>query len=74
MRSRDGQAHRLQFVGRQWVPLAALSATAFGAGAARWAAAGMAVAGEPEEFVVRITEPLPLLQRAEARVRALVRS
>jgi cellulose synthase (UDP-forming) len=37
VRSRDGLVHRLQFVGRQWGPLAALSATAFGAGAARWA-------------------------------------
>jgi cellulose synthase (UDP-forming) len=30
-------ASRVQFVGRQWQSLAALSATAFGAGAARWA-------------------------------------
>jgi cellulose synthase (UDP-forming) len=36
VRSRDGVIHRLQFIGRQWVPLAALSASAFGAGSARW--------------------------------------
>ncbi|WP_158657543.1 glycosyltransferase [Blastococcus saxobsidens] len=41
VRSREGDVHRLQFTGRQWVELAALSATAFGAGAARWAAAGV---------------------------------
>lgn len=39
VRSRQGDVHRLQFVGRQWSELAALSATAFGAGSARWAAA-----------------------------------
>ena len=39
VRSRDGQVHRMQFVGRQWTELAALSSTAFGAGAARWGAA-----------------------------------
>ncbi|CCG04501.1 glycosyltransferase [Blastococcus saxobsidens] len=39
VRSRQGDVHRLQFTGRQWAELAALSATAFGAGAARWAAA-----------------------------------
>ncbi|MDK3257885.1 glycosyltransferase [Blastococcus capsensis] len=38
VRSRRGDIHRLQFTGRQWAELAALSATAFGAGAARWAA------------------------------------
>jgi cellulose synthase (UDP-forming) len=38
VRSRQDDVHRLQFVGRQWAELAALSATAFGAGAARWAA------------------------------------
>jgi cellulose synthase (UDP-forming) len=37
VRSRQDDVHRLQFVGRQWAALAALSATAFGAGAARWA-------------------------------------
>ena len=36
VRSRHGLVHRVQFVGRQWIPLAALSATAFGAGSARW--------------------------------------
>jgi cellulose synthase (UDP-forming) len=36
VRSREGLVHRLQFVGRQWLPLAALSGTAFGAGSARW--------------------------------------
>ncbi len=36
VRSRSGLIHRLQFIGRQWVPLAQLSATAFGAGSARW--------------------------------------
>ncbi|MGY1723572.1 glycosyltransferase [Blastococcus sp. SYSU DS0533] len=40
VRSRADDVHRLQFVGRQWCELAALSATAFGAGAARWAATG----------------------------------
>lgn len=34
--SRDGSVARVQFVGRQWHALAALSMTAFGAGAARW--------------------------------------
>ncbi|MGY1826872.1 glycosyltransferase [Blastococcus sp. SYSU DS0541] len=38
VRSRAEDVHRLQFVGRQWRELAALSATAFGAGAARSAA------------------------------------
>ncbi|MGY1915961.1 glycosyltransferase [Blastococcus sp. SYSU DS0973] len=38
VRSRADDVHRVQFVGRQWAELAALSATAFGAGAARWAA------------------------------------
>ncbi|MCF6733729.1 glycosyltransferase [Blastococcus sp. KM273129] len=38
VRSRVDDVHRLQFTGRQWRGLAALSATAFGAGAARWAA------------------------------------
>ncbi|MGY2004009.1 glycosyltransferase [Blastococcus sp. SYSU DS1024] len=38
VRSRTEDVHRVQFVGRQWRGLAALSATAFGAGAARWAA------------------------------------
>jgi cellulose synthase (UDP-forming) len=41
VRSRQGERHRLQFVGRQWTALAGLSATAFGAGAARWAPAGV---------------------------------
>ncbi len=35
VRSRAGDIHRLQFVGRQWPELAVLSATAFGAGSAR---------------------------------------
>ena len=39
VRSREDDVYRLQFTGRQWAELAALSATAFGAGAARWAAA-----------------------------------
>jgi cellulose synthase (UDP-forming) len=38
VRSREGAIHRLQFVGRQWTELAALSSTAFGAGSARWGA------------------------------------
>ncbi|MGY2082184.1 glycosyltransferase [Blastococcus sp. SYSU DS0539] len=48
VRSRAGDVHRLQFVGRQWAQLAALSATAFGAGAARWAAAVATPLGVPE--------------------------
>lgn len=36
VRSRDGQRHHLQFLGRPWATLAALSATTMGAGAARW--------------------------------------
>ncbi|NEK86735.1 hypothetical protein GCU60_13370 [Blastococcus saxobsidens] len=50
VRSRQDDVHRLQFTGRQWVELAALSATAFGAGAARWAAVvptPVAVPGAP---------------------------
>ena len=39
VRSRQDDVHRVQFVGRQWAALASLSATAFGAGAARWASA-----------------------------------
>jgi cellulose synthase (UDP-forming) len=42
VRSRAHDVHRLQFVGRQWGELAALSGTAFGAGAARWAGAELA--------------------------------
>jgi cellulose synthase (UDP-forming) len=48
VRSRQGQVHRLQFVGRQWRELAALSATAFGAGASRWAGAGATLSAVPE--------------------------
>ncbi len=40
--------HRIPFVGRQWIPLAALSATAFGAGSARWG-----------HVVTRLPEPVP---------------
>jgi hypothetical protein len=36
VRSRSGEQHRLQFLGRPWVALAAMSATTMGAGAARW--------------------------------------
>ncbi|SNR54921.1 cellulose synthase (UDP-forming) [Blastococcus mobilis] len=60
VRSRQGGLHRLQFIGRQWIALAALSATAFGAGAARWAAVREQAAFQPREDVVRITTPLPV--------------
>jgi cellulose synthase (UDP-forming) len=36
VRSRDDERHHVQFLGRPWVALAALSATSMGAGAARW--------------------------------------
>lgn len=55
-------ASRVQFVGRQWQSLAALSATAFGAGAARWAEP----AAREQEPVVHLAgagtgqAPLPL--------------
>jgi cellulose synthase (UDP-forming) len=49
VRSRQGDRHRLQFVGRQWTALAALSATAFGAGAARWAPAVVPAPRTPSE-------------------------
>ena len=58
VRWRQDDVHRLQFVGRQWAELAALSATAFGAGAARWGAALATPLG-----------PVPVLV-PEARVRA----
>ncbi|MCZ2861085.1 glycosyltransferase [Blastococcus sp. VKM Ac-2987] len=48
VRSRADDVHRVQFVGRQWVQLAALSATAFGAGAARWAATVVTPLAVPE--------------------------
>jgi cellulose synthase (UDP-forming) len=37
VRSRQGDQHRLQFHGRDWRALAALSATTMGVGALRWA-------------------------------------
>ncbi|WP_346619433.1 glycosyltransferase [Blastococcus montanus] len=48
VRSRKDDVHRVQFVGRQWAALAALSATAFGAGAARWAAVEVTPLAVPE--------------------------
>jgi cellulose synthase (UDP-forming) len=66
VRSRQGDLHRLQFIGRQWIPLAALSATAFGAGAARWAAAREHAATQPGELVVPITTPVPVPPPAPA--------
>ena len=62
VRSRQDGIHRLQFVGRQWPELAALSATAFGAGAARWAAAGLPPSPVP-------ARPLPERRVRLARVR-----
>jgi cellulose synthase (UDP-forming) len=62
VRSRDGLVHRVQFVGRQWQPLAALSATAFGAGSARW---GDVVTALPEP--VRRPVPAPGLDEPAVR-------
>lgn len=50
VRSRDGQRHHLQFLGRPWVALAALSATTMGSGAARW------VVSPPPATVAAVTE------------------
>ncbi|MGY2128613.1 glycosyltransferase [Blastococcus sp. SYSU DS0617] len=61
VRSRVDDVHRLQFVGRQWAELAALSATAFGAGAARWAAAAVVPS-------VRGDRPVPTGRVPAARV------
>jgi cellulose synthase (UDP-forming) len=60
VRNRQGDLHRLQFIGRQWMSLAALSATSFGAGAARWGAAGGHAVAEGQESVVRNTMPVPI--------------
>jgi cellulose synthase (UDP-forming) len=43
VRSRQGDRHRVQFLDRDWRALAALSATAMGVGALRWADAGQDV-------------------------------
>ena len=56
VRSRQGLVHRIQFVGRQWIPLAALSATAFGAGSARW---GHVVTRLPEPAAAPPPVPVP---------------
>jgi cellulose synthase (UDP-forming) len=60
VRNRQGDLHRLQFIGRQWMSLAALSATSFGAGAARWGAAGGHAVAEGQEFLVRNSTPVPI--------------
>jgi cellulose synthase (UDP-forming) len=73
VRRREGELHRLQFVGRQWIELAALSATAFGAGAARWAAVHGSAVHQVRESVVRITAPVPVPPpRARERSEELV--
>jgi cellulose synthase (UDP-forming) len=65
VRSRAGDVHRLQFVGRQWPALAALSATAFGAGAARWAA--RPVVHEVVSLAGRRLPPVPVPRERVAR-------
>jgi cellulose synthase (UDP-forming) len=75
VRHREGDLHRLQFVGRQWIELAALSATAFGAGAARWAAVHGVTVRQVRESVVPITTPVPVPPpRARERSREPVTS
>ena len=62
--SREGLVHRLQFVGRQWLPLAALSATAFGAGSARWGIVATELPASLREPVAPPPEPVrPAEQR-----------
>jgi cellulose synthase (UDP-forming) len=78
VRSRRGAVHRVQFVGRQWESLAALSSVAFGAGAARRArhravhTSAAATAGAPATEPVPRTGNLPAVEPGGSREHALL--